>query len=126
MCSVSYICYFYSTAIWLVQPLITSCLDNCNRFKLFLPLNSLPVLHYRYSYHWAKCHQIIHFLSTFLEYSSSTIFSVSFFSLPFILAFILERYHLFSHFIYASSFQNLSKTHLLDRVCAERPIEQSS
>lgn len=36
MCSISYICHFYSTAIWLVQPLITSCLDNCNKFHTVL------------------------------------------------------------------------------------------
>ena len=36
MCSISYICHFYSTAIWLVQPVITSCLDNCNKFHTVL------------------------------------------------------------------------------------------
>ena len=64
MCSISYICHFYSTAIWLVQPLITSCLDNCNKFHTVLASALAPSIPNITHIHLAKCHQIMFFFSS--------------------------------------------------------------
>lgn len=72
------ICLFCS-AIWSVQPLITSCLDNCNRFHTGLASELAPFIS-KYTFIWSDkrlpVYAFMLFPSTFLEYLTFTSSSV--------------------------------------------------
>lgn len=94
MCNISYICHFYSIAIWLVPPPITSCLDNCNRVRTVLLASKLAAFNPKHTliFIWQMPRDYT-VPSSFLEYLPSTFSSVSFlvFFSPFMLALLLEH-----------------------------------
>lgn len=126
MCSISYICHFYSTAIWLVQPLITSCLDNCNKFHTVLASALAPSIPNINSYPSGKKPQDYVFFPLYLPRMYVphifTYFSPSYHFIPFIRTHIINFLTNCVHLL----FKIWVKSHIIENVLAGKPIKQTS